>query len=536
MSCSAILTLPQNVDKHAQCEPGRLAIRFLDQTLSYAELSVQSNQLANALAARGVCRGDRVGIYMEKSLRTPVAMHGIMKAGAAYVPLDPGAPPERIAAMINDCGIGHLLCSDARSRALARLRASVAARLCVWGVQSGKSAGYENVSWAEIESADGAAAPAVRMSGADVAYIIYTSGSTGQPKGIVHTHDSSHAFSRWAAAEYGLASSDLLSNHAPLHFDLSILDYFSGAVAGCGTSIIPEEFTKLPSSYAALIAAQRMTVLYTVPFALVQLLLRGNLGAHDFGSLRWVIFGGEPMSTKHLCALMKIWPQARFDNMYGPAEVNGVSHYEVPALDGDETSIPIGPLGSHVEGLIVDDADAEVVPGDVGELLVRTPSMMSGYWARPQLNALAFHRRGQPPDAVDVFYRTGDLVRADEAAVLHFLGRKDRQVKVRGYRIELDEVEAILAQHPAVEEAAAVTGVDNSGALSIEAAVTFKDRACVVTPQDLTSHCRTLLPGYAVPGRITPLPTFARTTTGKIDRRALRDRLVLIHSAAAETE
>jgi len=125
---------------------------------------------------------------------------------------------------------------------------------------------------------------------------------------------------------------------------------------------------------------------------------------------------------------------------------------------------------------------------------------------------------------------------ADKSAVLHFLGRKDRQVKVRGYRIELDEVEAILAQHPAVEEAAAVTGVDNSGAVSIEAAVTFKDRACAVTPQELSSHCRKLLPGYAVPGRITPLPTFARTTTGKIDRRALRDRLVVIHSAAAETE
>ncbi len=528
-------TLPSLIDHRAQRAPDHPAMRFLDETLSYAELSLQSNQLAHALAARGVRRGDRVGIYMEKSLRTPVALHGIMKAGAAYVPLDPAAPAQRIARMVDDCGIRHLVTSGSRTRTLALLRDSLSATVCLFGVDVQQAAGYDHVPWSEVDACNGGAPPAAGTGGGDMAYIIYTSGSTGEPKGIVHTHDSSLAFSRWAAGEYGLVTTDLLSNHAPLHFDLSILDFFAGAVAGCATAIIPEAFTRMPSSYADLIARQRMTVLYTVPFALVQLLLRGNLAAHDCSALRWVIFGGEPMSARHLAALMQLWPQARFDNIYGPAEVNGVSHYVVPPLAGDEASIPVGPLGMHVEGLIVDDADAAVPGGTSGELLVRTPSMMTGYWAREELNARAFYRRSCRSGTDDVFYRTGDLVREDPAGVLHFLGRKDRQVKIRGYRVELDEVESVLARHPSVEEAAAVTVDDDAGALAIAAAVTFKVRDAADQVQALTRHCKQFLPPYAVPARISSVPDFVRTTTGKIDRRVLRDNLAADGSHPSET-
>lgn len=512
----------QEIDATAARDPSRKAILFLDENLSYEQLSQRSNALAHTLIDHGVRRHDPVGIYMDKSIETAVALYGIMKAGAAYVPLDPAAPQERFESVVRDCAIRCIVTAPNKCRLLRSLLPEKSTIECLIGLDGQEDLPFRQITWDEVGSAPSEKAPAVKIAANDLAYIIYTSGSTGNPKGIMHTHASGLSFARWAAHEYGFGPSDILSNHAPLHFDLSILDYFAGAVAGCTTSIIPEAYTKLPASYSQLIADHRITVLYTVPFAMIQLLNRGLLAERDLSALRWAIFGGEPFPLKYLRALMLALPHIKFDNIYGPAEINGVTHFTVGPLADDATAIPIGPLATSAQGLIVDENDQPVERGDVGELLVRTPTMMRGYWGQAELNARSFYRRRVAPKVEEVFFRTGDLVRADVDETLWFLGRKDRQIKVRGYRIELDEIEAALSVSFGVDEAAAFAVPHIEGSQEVRAAVTFKP-GYSVTEQTLMADLKTRLPWYAVPSGIAVREQFPRTSTGKISRRELRD-------------
>jgi acyl-coenzyme A synthetase/AMP-(fatty) acid ligase len=311
-----------------------------------------------------------------------------------------------------------------------------------------------------------------------------------------------------------------LGNHAPLHFDISIFDLFAGVIAGATTVIIPEEVTKFPASFTQLIIDSNITVLFTVPFALIQLLLRGGLKDNPMPYLRWIIFGGDPFPIKHLRSLMCALPDTTFDNMYGPAEINGCTHFTVEQIDEHAQSIPIGPINDISQALVVDEQDQEVADLQTGELLVRTPSMMRGYWGRPDLNARAYLDLQAAPNLSHRYYRTGDLVTRDPDGILWFVGRKDRQVKVRGYRVELDEVEAILVSHEHIQEAAVFTARNEENQLEICAAYISKD-ATADTVKGLSKYLKDQLPNYAVPTQIIAMDSFPRTTSGKIDRKTL---------------
>ena len=314
---------------------------------------------------------------------------------------------------------------------------------------------------------------------------------------------------------------------------MSTLDYFAGPMVGATTVIIPEAYTKLPASLSQLVEDEKLTIWYSVPFALIQLALRGVLDQRDTSSIRWVLFGGEPFPPKHLYALMDLWPQARFSNVYGPAEVNQCTYYHVEGAAADrEKAIPIGYVWENVEGLIVDDDDLPVEDGEVGELLIRAPTMMRGYWEAPELNARAFYERPVTADISDRFYRTGDLVVLNSEGLLEFLGRKDRQVKIRGYRVELDEIENALASHPQVEESGVYVIPAEDDSLQIEAAVIVRGENAAGV-KELRAFAAQRLPVYALPANILVHTTFPRTTSGKVDRRALRAQA--LERAAAES-
>jgi amino acid adenylation domain-containing protein len=513
--------LSHAVSEWAERTPDNLAIRFSGQSLTYQELELKSNSLAHTLLENGLQRGDRVGIFMNKGVESAIAIYGILKAGGAYVPLDPFAPASRVAFVIRDCGIQQLISKDAKLGAVKDVLAEGTGLKILLGVSPDDELGLPTIQWEEIYRFPTNPLH-LNLTEQDLAYILYTSGSTGVPKGIMHTHRSGLSFAEWAAATYNLTNQDRLSNHAPLHFDLSTLDFFAGAIAGACTVVIPEALTKFPANLARLIQDERITVWYSVPFALIQLMQRGNLAAHDLSSLRWILFAGEVFPTKHLRALMQMFPNVRFSNLYGPTETNVCTYYHVDELpeDTDET-IPIGKACENIEDLVVDLDDKPVPVGEVGELLIRGGVVMKGYWGQAEKTASGFFRRPQFDYFEDVFYRTGDLVQLDEQGYYRYLGRKDRQIKTRGYRVELDEIEVALLSHAGVDEAAVYPIPDGNGSNLIEAAIIAKE-GLNLEEADLVEHIGKRLPSYAIPVRIEILITIPRTSTGKINRRELQ--------------
>ena len=511
----------QSVDQAAERYPEAEAIRFSGQCLTYAELSRLSSNLARMLIDQGLSRGDRVGIYMNKGLESAIAIYGIMKAGGAYVPLDPLAPVSRIGYVIKDCGIRHLISKPAKLESLRQLLSEGCPLKHVIGVDNQNDLAVNCVSWNEVRQYDGRLSE-LKLTEQDLAYILYTSGSTGVPKGIMHTHRSGLSFAEWGAQTYGLVHGDRLSNHAPLHFDLSTFDFFAGAIAGATTIIVPEAFSKFPANMAKFIEQEKISVWYSVPFALIQLMQHGGILSRDYGALRWILFAGEVFPTKHLCQLMAMLPGVRFSNLYGPTETNVCTYYHVTTSpENTDETIPIGRPCRNVEDLVVDMDDRPVQPGEVGELLIRGGVVMKGYWGQPEKNRSAFYRRPAFDQFEELFYRTGDLVQLDNEGNYRYFGRKDRQIKTRGYRVELDEVEVALLAYPGVEEAAVYTVPDGEASNLIEAAIIPKKEQNF-TESELMEHMAKRLPAYAIPVRVDVLQDFPRTSTGKIDRRTLQ--------------
>ena len=514
-----IYLLSQIIDKSAERFPDREAFRFEKRSITFSQLFEKTNQLAGLLVARGVRRGDRVGVFMNRSFETAIAIHGILKAGAAYVPLAPFAPPARTRFLLEDCGIRNIITEPSQQSALRKVMSPEVKVDNVIGLEHNE---FTNaVSWAEVSQFPGDRPPDVRVLADDLAYVMYTSGTTGVPKGIMHTHYSGLSYAKLSADLYAVNETDRFANHAAIHFDISTFGYFSAPLAGAATVILSEGHTKFPVSLSKLMEDEGITIWYSVPAALSQLLQFGTLEKRDLNSLRWVLFGGEPFHPKHLRALMALWPQAKFSNVYGPAEVNQCTYYNFSSPPDTDDPIPLGVVWDDTEMIIVDDQEQPVESGEVGELLIRSATRMQGYWGQAELTRKAFYQRVRIQGCPEIFYRTGDLVRLDESGVLHFLGRRDRQIKTRGYRVELDEVEAALMTHPHVEEAAVFTTVNNTGEKIIEARVIRKNGQTLLDATGLQAHLQNLLPSYAIPLKIGFSDNLPRTEAGKIDRKEL---------------
>jgi amino acid adenylation domain-containing protein len=455
---------------------------------------------------------------LDPSLETAISVYGIMSAGAVFVPLDSNAPPARIAYVINDCGIRHIISGKKQSRSLNKVLEENISLEGVIGID--EKLPVKTVSWEEIERISPSQTVSVRMLEDDLAYIMYTSGTTGMPKGIMHSHRSGLAYAKLSRDLYDAGPTDILGNHSPLHFDISTMGYFTMPLAGATTVLIPESHKLFPASLSQMMEKERLTIWYSVPLALIHLLQRGVLEDRKIDSLRWVLFGGEPFPAKHLRSLMKLWDKAVFSNVYGPAEVNQCTYFHLSELPEKDAAIPLGQVWNNTEVLIVDKNDLEVDDGDTGELLVRTATMMKGYWGKPELTQKAFFRRERFSNAEEIFYRTGDLVWRNKDGQLMFAGRKDRQIKIRGYRIELDEIESFLISHSNIIETA-VYYLKNEEDLSVEAIVVLSESGRE-TEENIKKFLAAKLPAYAIPRRIYFSDKIPRTSAGKIDYKELK--------------
>ena len=402
--------------------------------LSYRELDELSNKVARALLRLGVAPGDRVGILAPKSAAAVIGIYGALKAGACYVPLDPKAPAGRLSHIVADSGAAVIVADEARASQAATLAGAVPRPpgVVVAGVPgrpgheeaaSVPARGAAIVPWTAVAGESGEPLAEERAIETDLAYILYTSGSTGTPKGVMISHRNSLTFVDWAAAAAGLGEQDRVCSPAPLHFDLSVFDIFAACPAAACLTVLPEGAATFPVSIARWLEAERVSVWYSVPSVLTLLACYGSLQRFDLSGLRTVIFAGEVFPPKHLARLMAELPHPRYLNWYGPTETNVVTAFEVPAGWADAEPVPIGKACANTEVFAVTSEGGRVSrPGEVGELYVRGPSLMRGYWGQPAKTGEALVRDPFRAEPGELVYRTGDLVTLEPAGQLRLPG------------------------------------------------------------------------------------------------------------------
>lgn len=468
--------------------PGETAVVAPDGSRTYAQLDADANRTAHGLRALGVRRGDRVVIWGGKSVAVVTAMQAVLRLGAGYVPADASSPVTRVAGLARDCAARVVLTTPDRLAALA-------------------GAGVAGSDMTFPDTPD--AGPVNELAEPDdLAYILYTSGSTGAPKGVCISHRNALAFVGWAVDVLNPAERDRFANHAPLTFDLSVLDLYAAFAVGASVHLVPAELAYAPDQLVDFLYQHQITVWYSVPSALTLMMRQGGLLDRPAPTgLRAVLFAGEPFPIQQVRALAA-WTDARLLNLYGPTETNVCTWHEVRPSDLErDRPVPIG-VASCGDRVWAERADGlPGGPGDEGELLVAGPTVMLGYWGRPAQ---------QGP------YRTGDIVRVLPDGAFDYIGRRDHMVKVRGHRVELGEVEAALAAHPDVAEAAVFVAGEGPDSRLI---------ACVVgrdghspRPLELRGHCAGRLPRYMLADEIVVLTELPRTANGKVDRAALAAR------------
>jgi len=494
-------------------------------SLSYSELDRASLRVAESLRAAGVGKGDRVGLMLAKNLHAVVGLWGVMRAGAAYVPIDPASPPQRAALIADDCRMAAVLCSEDLADTTLAIRESV--DLVTVQLDGDEGLFADGFNLPQESGGSEATPPLPPVNVRDLAYILYTSGSTGVPKGVMVSHGAALSFAEWGTRRFEITSDDVLSSHAPLHFDLSTFDFFASCFAGAEVVIFDEETVRFPMAAAGLLESAGITVWYSVPRALRSMLRMGRLADRDLGSLRVVLFAGEPYPADELRELQKTLPGVSLVNLYGPTETNVCTYWEVPPPGTwDCATIPVGIDCENCEGVVVDEELRPVPDGTSGELLVRGGTLMEGYWGDSVKTASSFVSDFRYPYLSDRFYRTGDIVARQEDGNYAFFGRADHMVKIRGYRVELGEVEAALHRFEGLVEAAVVVVDPQSAVAEDRELVAFivganGDLQETGGIAELKKHIEDIVPKYMVPSQFRRLEQLPTTSTGKIDRQAL---------------
>lgn len=514
--------LDQLLSRAAARAPDAPALRMGRQALTYGELEARVDRLGAGLSAIGVSPGDRVAVYQPKSIEAVVAMLGALRAGAAYVPVDPHAPAARARHAVTHAKARVLFTAGRPFKTLAGGGdpmvetvvvpddATVPPHLAQSGLRYGALLETEAGAGRSSRTAD------------DLAYVLYTSGSTGTPKGVAITHGQSLAFVAAANAAFGFEARDVFACHAPFNFDLSVIDLYCAFMAGAQVVLVPDTWVGFPAKISALIAEAGITVWNSVPSALVGLLNRGRLGEQDLSNLRTVLFAGEPFPLPSLRALRDAVPEARLFNVYGQTEANSSTYHLVEEIpEDDEAALPIGRPFDNYDVLLLDPEGEPVqAPGVDGEMYVVGPAVASGYLDDEARTQRAFVQHPLRTQRRQIVYRTGDRAQRDEAGRLVFRGRADLAVKVRGYRVELEEIEAICKAVPGVGDAvvAPVPEPELGHTLVLFVAATSGES---VEEDALREALAQTLPRYMRPERLTFRASLPRTGTGKVDRAAL---------------
>jgi amino acid adenylation domain-containing protein len=482
----------QVFEARADATPDAEALRFEGERLTYAELDRRANRLAHRLRAWGVGRDVLVGICMERSVELVVSLLATLKAGGAYLPLDPGYPRSRLEFMLADARVPVLL---TQRRLVPGLPDHEAAVLCV----------DEAAEDLERESGE---RPRVEVGGEDLAYVIYTSGSTGRPKGVMNVHAGIRNRLLWMQDTYRLDASDRVLQKTPYSFDVSVWEFFWPLMTGACLVVARPDGHRDGRYLARTIQREGITTVHFVPAMLHVFLLEEE--AKGCRGLRRVMCSGEALPRELQERFFGLLPAA-LHNLYGPTEAAVDVTAWACRRDGDTRPVPIGHAIANTRLYVLDERSQPVPAGVAGELCIGGRNLARGYLDRPELTAERFVSWPDDPDGR--IYRTGDLARFRADGAIEYLGRLDHQVKLRGFRIELGEIEQVLADHPGVHEAVVVARGDRL--------VAYLTGAAVPAGGDLIAHLKERLPDYMVPAAFVTLPAFPLSPNGKVDRAAL---------------
>jgi amino acid adenylation domain-containing protein len=518
----------QRFEVQAAHTPDAVALISATDTLSYAELNARANQLARRLQEHGIGaagRETRVGLVIERSWLMVAAVLATLKAGGAYVPLDPRQPAERLIFMLDDAAIDLALTEDSIASSLQQLDAEAAA-------QDARPLTIVNLEreWPQI-SQQPAHDLAIRPDPEQIAYIMYTSGSTGQPKGVAVPQRAMTNYVQWMQQRYPLTPGDRVLQTTPLSFDVSVREIFWPLLSGAQLVLARPGGQSDIRYLVEAIERCRITQARFVP-AMLQIFL-DQPDLQRCATLRRVFCGGERLPAD-LAIRFRRTLAAELHNTYGPTEaaVNATAY--ACALDQDASFTPLGEPVANVQVYVL-DADLEPVPlGVAGALCIGGAGLARGYWNRPALTAERFTPDPYGGQAGARLYRTGDLVRRHADGNLEFLGRLDQQIKLRGFRVELGEIESVLRQHPAVQQAAVIAREDGAGGQRLTAYVVGEQRTghteqtggnddsrFSVLGSQLRAFLVQRLPDYMIPSAFVTLDALPLTPNGKVDRRAL---------------
>ncbi|HEV2864152.1 MAG TPA: amino acid adenylation domain-containing protein [Pyrinomonadaceae bacterium] len=495
--------LHQLFERQAEQTPDHVALDADGLRLTYAELNARANRLARHLRSLGVRPGEVVGICLRRSTEMVVALLGVLKAGAAYVPLDPSHPEQRLAFIVEETGAKVLLTVEKLRRE------TTAARVVLLDSE-----------WETIER-QGAENPANLARPEDLTYVLYTSGSTGNPKGVMIPHRGLVNYLSWAAEFYGAEAGLPAPVHSPLGFDLTVTSLFCPLLKGGSVVLIPED-KGVEGLSGALESGGDFSLIKITPSHL-ELLARLLSNAEAAKRARALVVGGEALPGEALAFWRTHSPQTRVVNEYGPTEtVVGCCVYEVRPDDRPAGTVPIGRPIANTRLYILDSRMRPVGAGTEGELYIGGAGVARGYLNRPGLTAESFVPDPFGPEPGARLYRSGDAVRLRLDGELEFVGRYDAQVKIRGFRIELGEIEAALAAHESVREAVVVAREGASGENRLVAYVVAQRGEEAGAPE-LREYLKQKLPEYMLPAAFVPMTALPLTPNGKVDRRALPD-------------
>jgi long-chain acyl-CoA synthetase len=488
--------------------PKKLALVCGEQRLTYAELDLMANRLAQALVANGIKRGDRVLLFLPNSVELVVGIFATLKANAVFVPVNHSTKVDKLRFLAKDCRAAGLITAQRQAKTAVSLQATIPSLNTVIIVGDAPEG---CLSFAEIQEGFDGERPSNHTIDQDLACLIYTSGSTGEPKGVMSAHNNMVFAASSIISYLHNIPDDIVLNMLPLSFDYGLYQLLMTFKFG-GTLVLERSFA-YPAQIFKRIVAEKVTGLPLVP-TIAAILLQMDLSSYDFSSLRYLTNTAAALSPSHITALQEKFPQATLYSMYGLTETKRTLYLPPEQLAERPGSVGIPIPGT--EAWLEDETGKRLGPGEIGELVIRGSHVMRGYWERPDASAARF--RPGPIPGERLCY-SGDLFRVDSEGFFYFIGRKDDIIKSRGEKVAPKEIETVLFSLSGVVETAVIGIPDPVLGEAIKAFVVQKDGS--LTEKDVLRHCRQHLEDFMVPQHIEFRDELPKSSNGKIAKKEL---------------